>query len=460
MKGAGAVPLLLSIAIPACSACNGGSEGRRDAEIPETAVADSGAIVPDAWRADTTTGDTRAGFTDAPKPEGGFGPFTGDWGPIPGVPYSCGALLAKDPASSVGPMKWMPCPSGRAGCRKLVVEWTSEVGRDIIRFDRPNPVRLRGGLPYIEYVRLYPHKTSLTTEFAIQVIGPLDSVPTLALGSVSPGCAGATFGELGIAVLGTASEVPTSVIVATSSWSTTQAFSTIFVDESSLLGSPQYFEAADKRLFIETLGPSSVDVLDPSSGSVLLPTPRPKAESPIAVHGGVFAYELTAPTGVLFLGEDGTWADVVTATAPKNVSWVAVDRSAGDALVWYVAKPYGSGYTDLELWTSPYATTAAAAAPRRVAMIDDATARGGADSVANAGVALVAVGDTTASLYRLSDGAHWTIRAEPGDGFVSALWVDEQEVWLTTANITYPDFRGYESGIVRIRRDTLGAPTP
>lgn len=55
--------------------------------------------------------------------------------------------------------------------------------------------------------------------------------------------------------------------------------------------------------------------------------------------------------------------------------------------------------------------------------------------VANAGMALVQAGKTTALLVRLSDGAGWTIAAHVGDALVDRLWVDENEILLSTARM-------------------------
>lgn len=60
---------------------------------------------------------------------------------------------------------------------------------------------------------------------------------------------------------------------------------------------------------------------------------------------------------------------------------------------------------------------------------------------------------------RLSDGLAWRISAEPGEGFVYPLWVDDDEIWMSTAKLGVPNFRALQSGILRIRRDALGMPS-
>ncbi len=76
--------------------------------------------------------------------------------------------------------------------------------------------------------------------------------------------------------------------------------------------------------------------------------------------------------------------------------------------------------------------------------------------VANAGMVLAVIDGTSARLIRTSDGARWTITPEPGQLFKSAVWVDDVEVWLTTAATA--DVDAGPSGMMRLRRDALGSP--
>jgi hypothetical protein len=76
--------------------------------------------------------------------------------------------------------------------------------------------------------------------------------------------------------------------------------------------------------------------------------------------------------------------------------------------------------------------------------------------VANAGVVLLSVDGATARLVRVSDGQGWTIKSEAGLVFKSAVWADDDEVWLTTA--TPADASEGPSGMMKLKRSALGAP--
>ncbi len=107
---------------------------------------------------------------------------------------------------------------------------------------------------------------------------------------------------------------------------------------------------------------------------------------------------------------------------------------------------------------TPYATSADGVVAKKVALLADPLGGGGLDMVANRGAALTLSTATTSIITRLSDGVGWTVTAEPGDPFVPPLWVDDDEVWLLTAEAGLTDAHSLCSGVTRIRRDTLGAP--
>jgi hypothetical protein len=79
--------------------------------------------------------------------------------------------------------------------------------------------------------------------------------------------------------------------------------------------------------------------------------------------------------------------------------------------------------------------------------------------VANAGMVLNVLDDAMALLTRVSDGQGWEVRPEAGTVFVRPVWVDDDEVWLSTATTSGANPRAYPSGIVRVRRSELGSPT-
>ena len=172
------------------------------------------------------------------------------------------------------------------------------------------------------------------------------------------------------------------------------------------------------------------------------------------VKDGALALDGTPTRGLVFVGTDASWRKLYIPVAPNEVFGHAADPSNGDAFVWMEGQLGGLDYVNVNLYTSPYSTTAAQ--PRKVTSIPSLYNAGGG-TVANAGMALVLTSFSTAELVRLSDGWAWSILAEPSDGFIVPLWVDDNDVWLVVAPAQAKG--DGENGIVRISRSTLGAPT-
>jgi hypothetical protein len=222
---------------------------------------------------------------------------------------------------------------------------------------------------------------------------------------------------------------------------------------SAVLGSAAFF--------IGTNGPDSVDVFDLASQKVIIPnTPqRLPGEEPRAVADGALVQDYDLPYSVDLLRTDGSYVKLIAPASPHLVSWVAVDRSNADALVWVESDQMAFAYVNSVIWTAPYTNDPSSLVRRKVALIGNDTLRyGGSGMVVNAGVALDLIAPTTALLTRLSDGTGWTVAAEPGRPFVVPVWVDDNDVWLTTADGTLKGYTAYESGVVRIARSSLGPP--
>lgn len=90
-----------------------------------------------------------------------------------------------------------------------------------------------------------------------------------------------------------------------------------------------------------------------------------------------------------------------------------MDRSNADAFVW-VECDDTLNLRNPTIWTAPYTTDRSAVVRRKVALTHESHAWGGENLVANAGMTLGRM-DLRARLTRLSDGAGWTIAAEPGE---------------------------------------------
>ena len=80
--------------------------------------------------------------------------------------------------------------------------------------------------------------------------------------------------------------------------------------------------------------------------------------------------------------------------------------------------------------------------------------------MAQGGFALLRATDTTARLVRLNDGVMWSVMGSTDTPFQKSMWVDDQYVWLSVTSLTIPHAAPRETGVVRYRRDSLGAPVP
>jgi hypothetical protein len=153
---------------------------------------------------------------------------------------------------------------------------------------------------------------------------------------------------------------------------------------------------------------------------------------------------------------DGSLTSLITPPTGRSVGESAIDRSNFDTLTWVEYSGDLLDRTDYTLWTTPYASTEAAIQRRAVAKIPDDAINGGTRYVVNDGFALFVQNRQTALLIRLADGLGWEIPTDVNHVFMEPLFVDDNEIWLTTGRpvaIPEPD------GMIRISRSTLGPPT-
>jgi hypothetical protein len=456
-----ALGALAALSMTACSGCAsdtvsdaGGDAAAVDGHYPGT----------DAGQADDA-----GAVPDAPSGiDAGVNPFVGSWGSL-GAANTCSVRLALEPAKSIPPLTFAPCASGRAGCRKLVVNWWTTPpglpGRRVLDFRRGTIARVINGTPYLLYSRVYPDPTEVNRDFLaayISVLQPIDGAPIFAAGSLGFECgAWTTFGDYGIGLVTTPHGLPAQLL-AWAPWSTPTTFASKAI-LTSQWGSnhAQSVAISAGQLYVETVDYFSVDVFDLATQTLLLPsTPTQlSASGPIPVPGGALVLDGNSPYHADILRPDATYASLISPTTPHQLTWAAVDRSLGNALVWVESDFGGAGYVNPVLWTSPYASLSGNVARRKVAVIADALDRGGADMAVNAGVALTVVGETKALLTRLADGMSWSIAPEPGDAFISPVWVDDNELWIATGEAGRVDYGAHTEGIFRLQRSSLGAPT-
>jgi hypothetical protein len=437
--------------------CSGGDDGPRLApeagldtldtalstvDSGETGAVDSSVdVAPDALVADTT--DT---------------PFVGEWR-HPVVAPACDSLIASSPATSVEKTRWVPCPSGRIGCQRLDTAWSAKAGPKI-NIPTSDPVRLVAGAPHLHYVRLYPRGDHVFLDFAVEIVESLAGKIEVAVGTddrVGSSCnLPVSVGEYGITVSGRNKAYPDSRIVMWSRWSDLGSFEGEVVANAAW-GLPAGSKTSGMtvgvaRFFVGVNG-GGIVLYDPAARKALAPTPSmPFAEMSVPVKGGSIALDLATPHGVMFIGNDGTFSTIAPSASPHVPTWLAVDRGAADTIVWVESDDAGGGsYVSSILWSSPYATTATAMVPRKIAKLPDGLRVGGRDLIVNGGIAVVLSDARSAIVYRLSDGLGWTLKSEPDDVFGVPVWVDDDEVWLSVANVAFPN---EVTSIVRLPRPT------
>jgi hypothetical protein len=404
-------------------------------------------------------------------------PFPGAWSTAPGTPAYCNLRIADNPASLAS--KWIACPSGRVGCRQIDTSWTNNQGQKLEAQTVSDPIRLVGDVPYFKIRRTWPPADPTKGPwFAFaDVIEPLDGAPVIAVGAAAfqyqgeprwCSIAGA-FGDYGFGFFAVPRDpaIPLSMMGADltifgwASWADPGSLTTKAWSPSEIGAPGAYFVSVtmgDRGFWLDGLSPKTTYGFDVTTQTGLLAQDRQHTEAPVGVPGGALVFETSSPYAIAFLKDDGSHGRLITPTAPQYVTWKTMDRSSGNDLVW-VESDDGFEYKNATLWTAPLRASEGAIVRRKVAKLDDALFRGGARSPANKGVFLSLVGRSTALLTRLSDGMGWLIQAEPQQRFVDSVWVDDNDVFLETAEDPTPQYDLPQSGIMRLSRATLGAPT-
>jgi hypothetical protein len=227
-------------------------------------------------------------------------------------------------------------------------------------------------------------------------------------------------------------------------------------------GYVQYLAYSQAHSFLELISPTTMDVYTPLTNAVAfagVPGARAYAGFPMGSPDGAIVADWATPTGIGFVAPDASYNVLIKPTLPQQVTAYSLDATTS-TLVWVEATATGNGVSNPIIWSSPYSSVTSGIQRHEVALLmGDTLAAGGLGMVANAGVALNVVSQSTATLTRLSDGAGWIVPAEPGSVFVVPVWTDANEVWIGTAVSVGANSRAYQSGIVRIQRSTLGPPT-
>jgi hypothetical protein len=301
----------------------------------------------------------------------------------------------------------------------------------------------------------------------ITTLQPIDQDPIFSIGSDirTAVCAGTlSIGDDGVAAV-IQPTIGTDAYVVASPWCSLGAIHAVHQTYAQLglatTGFVQYHAEGDGHVFLELVSPNTLDVFDPLGGAVQYAGSPGRAYVgyPTSSSGGAFVFDYALPTGIGFVRWDSSYSVLRKPVSGSDVTWYAIDH-ATSSLVWVEGVSSGSGISNSIIWTSPLATMPSGVQPRAVAaLVDDSLGAGGYNMIANAGMALNVVGAGFALLTRLSDGMSLLISAEPGTVFVRPVWVDENEVWISTAGSQLPNPRSTQSGILRVQRSVLGPPT-
>ena len=443
--------------------CGGGAGG--PSTIDGGTNADTGGSQPRDDASDRALDVTTDLDANAP----GFS-LRGEWKPLPGVP-SGSCLYATEPAKSIDPLEWEPCPN-RVGCKRLKVTWTPFYGS--LYFEAQEPVVPIAGVPHIMFRRDHPDQQYAPGHQLIAEVedlaGNVKSAIASGLGALSsPTSCLALNGSIGPdlfgLLVGVSSELEAPDRVVHVAWSPLNAPGAI----------------ATRAVRNSDLGPASLAAVQTGQNRVLLQTadyrygmidtasralvPRqgahPSYLMPRPTAGGFLVLDWDDPAGLAFLSNANTFTNIYRPSGGRQVTSVHLDRSDGDRMVW-VEGTDESPSTDTVYWTAPLTKNGGTIQPRRITAFEDPTGTGGVYAALSQGL-IVNYGYDYALLTRISDGWSWKIPANPGEYFWRGVWVDDSEVWLAVGIPSSPSGNPalglLLTGMVRFSRAELGAPT-
>ncbi len=221
-----------AVGVACYAACSGGSSSvGTPADAGEH---ESGSTTPPHDAGPTTSDDGAISSSDGGS---GTDPFaTGSWASAVHSLAHCNLLMATDPATTPGPLKWSECSSGRSGCQTMHADWTAAPGQKFL-VQRPEPVRIANGTPYLSYTRYFPGGGSWTA--LMHVVQPLNGAPVLAVGASETGpsadrcAANAQMGDYGLSFVAL-SNTASNYEIEWSSWATPQTFDFVDLNPSTL----------------------------------------------------------------------------------------------------------------------------------------------------------------------------------------------------------------------------------
>lgn len=448
--------LIAAAFLGACSSCHDIAPDAAQSTGVDSAVAADSAAVESSVPFET--GGLGDSSIDAPPDS----PLAiGSWAGVSVVP-ECPPSIALNPAMAVPPLSWTACPGGRTGCRTLVVDWSSRT--DLGPFQRSYPsVHLVDGRTYFMHRRR-------SAEWNLGVVEDGFDGDVVAATAFSPTqpvfCSfNVVAGKTGLALLGLvggkehSATLDSKAIVGFAPWSS-------LAKPSFRLASHAEFGATtesggvvslipgEKTGFAVTYMPNAVQPFDLA---LLKPTRAYNVSGyPAMVPDGALTSDLLT-FDLLLVRDDGShvvWTSPERWDSGKRViSWHDFDQTTRTDVAWIECTLSSDITRDCELWTAAYAGDPAKIVRRRLGPLPPTLPAAGRGMILNAGVVLVVTGKTAAAIYRLADGQGWAVNAEPGTEFAEPVWVSGEEAIVSTAK---PGEK--PSGMLRIRRDSLGSP--
>jgi hypothetical protein len=453
----GPIALALASAGAACASCS---------DRPSAAV-DAGPLQADARVRDAAPRDAASDTQE--EPDAGLSDWSwlqGQWDPLPPPYDTCPIRIAKTASAVSVSTGWKPCTSGRTRCLEVDQSWTTIKGRKsmtlsfdpvmvvdgvdqpVLLYRQMVPQNLPPGYPVSKFIAL---ATKLTGEalFAEAVDAERTTDCIAPSGMASAGItSGAFLYTTGRSRLEFRDLTTQRVAVADL--------------QPPFAGAAGIYQGSWPTILMKDLSDRWLQIAVDSG--VATQTARLQGlDGPRPVKSGFIARNFETGLPILHIGHDGSIEKLLTTGPALTVTGYAVDRTDGERLVWVEAEGLAPSRNPVH-YSSPWANSEALLTKRRITAYDDPAGFGGGYMIVANGHALLLTTRTRAILVRLTDGAQWTIDADPGYGWATPMWVDANEIWLEGAkrsfNGTGPDLDIQELSFYRIRRDTLGAPTP
>ena len=446
LKHCGLVALGLAVPLAACWACSASTVS----PSPLDAGADSALVDGRVLDAQAQTDAAMDAAADAEAPW-----LTGDWDPVSCPGTACTELIARDPATSVGALKWKPCSSGRAGCTELVVDWTTRKGATLLVLNKQAVSLGSDGKPRLLIRKLFPSVDFGASDRVLTAVIPLTEPAVFATAlQVQAGMDSATWSTLqpdGI-MHGVTSKTQRKIRYAMHGWN--KQVTSYDVSYDALGGGSPVEAAANASNVLQfTYAPMSqrlVNLATQSSAPF-----GAQFDGPLSVSSGFVGLKFAAGLPLTFLRNDGALAHLHGAPVGRTLSGFAIDQGKKH-LVWVESGEIAPA-SDSVLFEAPFAEKEEDIVPHRVTAFDDPGGFGGGYMIAHNGVAVLGVSHTRILVTDLITGNSSIIDADAGKWFGDPLWIDTDEVWLSVGTIrgNGADF----DSIHRITRASLGAPT-